>query len=316
VVTSFDVRAINATPFDVAIITFHYAGPDGVLPTVTYFDPSTQTMVPVDSSLFRVNLAAHTVTLRLDGSSVPQLVLTRGTVFSIAVSLPQLAPAALDPSLTSVSESAMGGGVQAVAATEGGQGGGPSAAVTGGSSASSSGSASSGGGGAAPDARGGAQDSTVLNDLPPAPPLVPSAVGTIAIPTIEPPPTAGPARGDHPMSEEEETTALPIAECLLQIAKAKTGEQAEGASSSEALPAESDPLPCAPDTLPSASGPLPAESDPLPSGSGNRQSKICNLQSAIPGDAELLLAAATFLARYGPDGERSLRRAGRRRGRT
>jgi hypothetical protein len=185
-VTSFDVRAINVTSEDVAIITFHYDAPSNALPSLSFYDETTSTLRTVDSSLYLVDAQDHTITLRLDRHSTPKLPETRGTVFSIAVPLPAQAPAATDPSLPASSESR--GSQVALTATSGPDGGQriDTAEVTGGSTAAGAGQAS--GGGQQEAGGGGAQDSTALGDLPPAPPMVPSAVGTVAVPTIELPP--------------------------------------------------------------------------------------------------------------------------------
>jgi hypothetical protein len=308
-VTSFDVRAIDVTPSDVAIVTFHYDAPNDATPTLTFFDQSTQTMVPVDSSLFLVDTQAHTITLLLDGHSFPRLVRTRGTVFSIAVPLPQLAPAALDPGLPAFVEVGSGGVVMAAAA-EGGVASVVSSAVTGGSAAAAGGPAN--GGGALPELGGGGQDSTMLSELPPGPPLVPMAVGTLAVPSIEPPPDASGQENDISTSlEEADPPQQPQGPPPEQPTSATPPAAPPAGPLSQATPGRNFGLPLPRPPAQNAEG-VTAEEEARDASFGNRQSALGDLQSDLAGlsepDADLLLAAAAFLARYGPQGERSLTR--------
>jgi hypothetical protein len=208
-VTSYDVRGINVSSDDVATVTFHYDATNNNFPTLTYYDETTRTLLPVSSTLYRVNTQDHTITLRLDGGSSPALFQTRGTVFSIAVPLSVSAPPALAPSLPEGSQGSSQVALTSATAADGGQDE-SSSEVTGGSQAASGGPGNGGGGGT-PEYGGGAQESSVLADLPPPPGLAPVAVGTAAVPTIEPPPESPMDALDATPLSLEEPTAIPQA---------------------------------------------------------------------------------------------------------
>jgi hypothetical protein len=240
---------------------------------------------------------------------------TRGTVFSIAVPLPAQAPAVLDPDLQSATEMVSTGVVAAAATAEGGESG-VSAGVTGGSAAPSGGSAS--GGGEQPSSGGGgAAESTVLSELPPGPPIVPTAVGSVAVPTIEPPPNAV-GQEDTSLSTEEpiglppQGTAPEQGSTSARRPAAAPAGQPETEQRRDALAERKSTAPRDSEGKLERTGETEKVADALFAPSDEPAGAAVALQDR---DGELLLAAAMLLARYGPNGERSLTRGGWRRGR-
>ncbi len=100
-VATFDVRALGVAPTDQALVVIHYAALPGDKndPVLEYIDPLTGRRLPlqgatdVPNSLV-IDRATHTVTFLLDNTSMPTLLSTFGTVFTITLSLSPPAPPA------------------------------------------------------------------------------------------------------------------------------------------------------------------------------------------------------------------------------
>jgi hypothetical protein len=91
--TAYDLRSINLSEEDVAVVTFDYASNALTVPTLQYFDPTVGAYVPVVGSTLQpnsmiVDTATHTIQVIFDASSMPQLNALTGTVFTITVAVP------------------------------------------------------------------------------------------------------------------------------------------------------------------------------------------------------------------------------------
>ena len=91
--TAFDLRSINLSEEDVAVVTFDYAANALTVPTLQYFDSAVGAYVPVAGSTLQpnsmiVDTATHTIQVIFDASSMPQLNGLTGTVFTITVAVP------------------------------------------------------------------------------------------------------------------------------------------------------------------------------------------------------------------------------------
>jgi PKD repeat protein len=103
VVAGFDVRAINVSSGDRAVVRFSF--PDGGIPTaasVVYFEPGAQRFVAVrPSSLVANSLAIdvlhHQVTIVFDRSSVPSITNLGGTRFAVIAVPPAISGLAVTP---------------------------------------------------------------------------------------------------------------------------------------------------------------------------------------------------------------------------
>ena len=84
-ITTYDVRGINVGGIDQLTITLPYSGDSGdSTPDVSFVDPKTGEIVHLNPASFRVN-PNNTITLVINGNSLPTLVSLTGTVFTIAV---------------------------------------------------------------------------------------------------------------------------------------------------------------------------------------------------------------------------------------
>jgi predicted outer membrane repeat protein len=92
---AYEVRTINASAGDSAIVNFSYFSLTDDIPRLTFFDRQTGQQVPVRATLFVVDTENRLITLRLDNLSIPRLVDLGGTVFTITVALPPIAPPAV-----------------------------------------------------------------------------------------------------------------------------------------------------------------------------------------------------------------------------
>ena len=103
VVGAYDVRVINVSSNDSAVVSFSF--PDGGIPTAAtllYFDPQAQSYVPVHPSTLAANplsvdVANHTVTIVFDHSSVPSITDLVGTRFALIAAPPAITRLAVTP---------------------------------------------------------------------------------------------------------------------------------------------------------------------------------------------------------------------------
>jgi parallel beta-helix repeat protein len=91
--SAYDLRSINLSQEDVAVVTFSYAPNALNVPTLFYFNASVGAYVPVVGSTHYPNSlvvdpATHTVRVIFDNTSMPRLNALTGTVFTITVSVP------------------------------------------------------------------------------------------------------------------------------------------------------------------------------------------------------------------------------------
>jgi hypothetical protein len=91
-VSTLDIRALGVSTTDLAEIVFRYDVPAGALndPVLEYLDPVTGKNVPVlgasgVANSFVIDLQAHTITFLLNNNSLPRLINTSGTVFTITL---------------------------------------------------------------------------------------------------------------------------------------------------------------------------------------------------------------------------------------
>jgi uncharacterized membrane protein len=83
---AFDIRSVNLTAEDKAVVTFQY--PSGVgIPTLQYFDAASHSFKLVQADSIVIDSFHHTITLTFDAGSTPRLGDLSGTVF--LVSIPQ-----------------------------------------------------------------------------------------------------------------------------------------------------------------------------------------------------------------------------------
>jgi hypothetical protein len=83
---AFDIRSVNLTAEDKAVVTFQI--PPGVgIPTLQYFDVASHSFKPVQADSIVIDSLHQTITLTFDAGSTPSLSNLSGTVF--LVSIPQ-----------------------------------------------------------------------------------------------------------------------------------------------------------------------------------------------------------------------------------
>jgi hypothetical protein len=103
VVADYDVRAINVSGSDSAVVTFSF--PDGGVPTavnLVYLDPHAMRFVPVRPSTLvahslTVDVAHQRVTVIFDSSSLPSVTELRGTRFALIATPPAISGLAVTP---------------------------------------------------------------------------------------------------------------------------------------------------------------------------------------------------------------------------
>jgi parallel beta-helix repeat protein len=103
IVEAFDVRGVDLTSADTAIITFDFVGAG--VPVLDFFDPASGTFQPVQGSVLASptpssDRTGQQITVVFDRTSMPSLSRLRGTVFTVSVALP---PASPDASLQQAS---------------------------------------------------------------------------------------------------------------------------------------------------------------------------------------------------------------------
>jgi hypothetical protein len=103
VVADYDVRAINVSGKDTAVVTFSF--PDGGVPTAAsllYLDPKSMRFVPVRPSTLvahalTVDVVNQRITVILDSSSLPSITELRGTRFALIAAPPAISGLAVTP---------------------------------------------------------------------------------------------------------------------------------------------------------------------------------------------------------------------------
>jgi hypothetical protein len=94
---AYDVRGINLTDADTAVVTFGYPQGGVGVPVLRYFDSEKDTFLPVRGSTLapptpRTDLTNRLITVVLDRTSRPTLKSLNGTVFTVSVELPAEPP--------------------------------------------------------------------------------------------------------------------------------------------------------------------------------------------------------------------------------
>ncbi len=91
---SYDVRAINVSLNDVALVTFSFPDVPNRIgdPVLTFFNRPTGKQEFVRSQLFIIDTVNRTITFILDRQSIPRLTQLTGTVFTIAAPLSTTVP--------------------------------------------------------------------------------------------------------------------------------------------------------------------------------------------------------------------------------
>jgi parallel beta-helix repeat protein len=234
---AYDVRGINLTDADTAVVVFAYPGGGVGLPVLRYFDPARDAFLPVQGSTRApatpsIDQANRLISVVFDSTSRPALTSLTGTVFTVSVALPVEVASLATPPASSAVQSATGLSSAQTSALQAAsiEGGSPAVATRGVSAAASheAGSASasapvSGGkvattaaalqtsGGAELDERP-AEDRGVLADLPSIQPLQRGG-GSGASLLLSPSQASFPSSfGQPPPSREKPTTVSPKAE--------------------------------------------------------------------------------------------------------
>jgi parallel beta-helix repeat protein len=257
---AYDVRGINLTAADTAVVTFAYPGGGVGLPVLRYFDPARGTFLPVHGSSLapatpRIDTRDRLITVVFDRTSRPALTSLTGTVFTVSVALPvQEASVAAAPVSSTVQE-AVGpalpeanvlqaafiwsgntglatGGVMSAAASEP-----ASSPVSSFVSGGRFGTAAAGlqtGGGADLDERG-ADDRGILPDLPAVGPLRRGGGGGASL-LLSPSQASFPSSaGPPPPSQEKPTVPSSPAESRSPRQPPDAAGQQQTASQSEGL---------------------------------------------------------------------------------
>lgn len=97
----YDVRVTNAPPGSVLTVTFQYPAAAGAQVNVQYFDIATNSYKQVNAPTF-IDPVAHTVTIVLSGSSIPELADIGQTVFTIALAPAQTQPTPVATATTTI----------------------------------------------------------------------------------------------------------------------------------------------------------------------------------------------------------------------
>jgi hypothetical protein len=121
-VAAFDIRGINLTTGDRAKVVFEVSTPNGAEPEIRFLDPDTGQLVPVQGSqliqpaadAFRIDRIGTTnrfqVTLWLDNTSVPRLIQTTRTIFTLSVPVQPVSQTFTSPTQLVLVTPANGGG--------------------------------------------------------------------------------------------------------------------------------------------------------------------------------------------------------------
>jgi parallel beta-helix repeat protein len=246
---AYDVRGINLTDSDTAVVVFAFPGGGVGLPVLHYFDPARDALLPVHGSSLapatpRIDRANRLITVVFDRTSQPALTGLTGTVFTVSVTLPvaEISPAAAPQSsaiqdaaevafmeLNALQASSTGSGTSGTAtgevtSTAGEAASSPTSSSVSGGRVATAAPGSQVGGGADLDERR-ADDRDVFPDLPPVQPLHRGGGGGASL-LLSPSQASFPSFfGPPPPSKEKPTAPGPRAESRSPRRPPELGDQ-------------------------------------------------------------------------------------------